>query len=457
MLKNKGVSMITLVITIILIIILTAITFLGMDDATGSAGYAKFASEFGDYATNFNGAAVSNVRESLGLADKVANKAQIVYCAARKVDLKEFDKVLNGITVPGGYTSPRFQSDIRDATGAVYVLANETTPVYEIKNDVMQEYTDKKFYGDANGVETHWVTATSVVFTLPGYPRTVNGESRMYINAELYYVVDNAEMIQAADLIPLQPVKSREDESTGNQKTVDAADNVGNGGEEKKEDNVEIDGGTLADKVKIGDYVNYPVEYTNVEVEDEAGYKKTSIYTGWRVISKSGGTVKLVSAGIPLTFYAGTSSSNASLALSGDFLNTLFKENGMGYRETGFDKNKTLKEIFTNDFTKMSNGNPAVQALTRDDITSVVSTDKMAENDLFLLNEKGESPCYWLALKANDMSLWYVSLEGGLGVNMVINAKYGVRPVVTLKASVCVNEAKYSNGSKDSPWEIMIP
>lgn len=275
--KNSGVSMITLIITIILIIILAVIAFVGMDDATSSAQYAKFASEFGDYATNFSGTAVSNVKEALGLADKVANKAQIVYCAARGIDLKEFDNVLNGVTMPGGYTSTRFQTDIKDATGATYVLADTNTPCYEIKDDVMQEYTDKNFYGDANGMETHWVTATSVVFTLPGYPRTVNGEERMYINADLYYVVNDANMIQAKDLIPIEPIKVGSDVNTGSQKTAEAADNVGTGVKNDDEEIEGVAGGTLADKVKIGDYVNYPVEYTNVEAEDEGGYKKTSI------------------------------------------------------------------------------------------------------------------------------------------------------------------------------------
>lgn len=45
---NQGVSIITLIITIIVIVILASIAFVGMDDATGSAQYAKFASEFGD-------------------------------------------------------------------------------------------------------------------------------------------------------------------------------------------------------------------------------------------------------------------------------------------------------------------------------------------------------------------------------------------------------------------------
>ncbi len=255
--RNKGVSMITLIITIIVIIILAAIAFVGMDDATGSAQYARFSSEFGDYATNFTGGAVTKVQESLGLAGKVANKAQIVYCAARGVNLSEFDKVLNGVVTPSGYTSPKFQTDIKDATGATYVLADSNTPCYEIKDDVMKEYKGKSFYGNANGQETHWVTATGKVFTLPGYPRTVDGEERMYISADLYYVPENGEMILASKLTAKEIEKIGDETSgatVGNQKVADAADHASPSGNTSGEDNGNPE--VLA-KIKVGDFVEY--------------------------------------------------------------------------------------------------------------------------------------------------------------------------------------------------------
>ncbi len=262
--RNKGVSMITLIITIIVIIILAAIAFVGMDDATGSAQYARFSSEFGDYATNFTGGAVTKVQESLGLAGKVANKAQIVYCAARGVNLSEFDEVLNGVVTPSGYTSSRFQTDIKDATGATYVLATADTPCYEIKDDVMKEYKGKSFYGNANGQETHWVTATGKVFTLPGYPRTVDGEERMYISADLYYVPENGEMILASKLIAKTIPKIGDETSgatVGNQNVADAADHAnpsGNiGGEESGTGEENTGDPEVLAKIKVGDYVEY--------------------------------------------------------------------------------------------------------------------------------------------------------------------------------------------------------
>lgn len=270
-----------------------------MDDATGSAQYAKFSSEFGDYATNFTAGAVTKVQESLGLAGKVANKSQIVYCAARGVNLSEFDQVLNGVVTPGGYTSEKFQNDIKDATGATYVLADATTPCYEIKDDVMNEYKGKSFYGNANGQETHWVTATGKVFTLPGYPRTVDGEERMYISADLYYVPKDGDMILASELTSINPVKVGDEASgatVGNQQVADAADHAtpsGEGGGEEGGDPV-----VLA-AIKVGDFV----EYTPNEAEVTANwgglptsiqYDKGTLPTKWRVWAIEGNNVVIM-------------------------------------------------------------------------------------------------------------------------------------------------------------------
>lgn len=229
--QSKGVSMITLIVTIIVIIILAAIAFIGMDDATNSAQYSKFVSEFGDYSTNFMGAAVGNVEESLSVSNKIANKPQIIYCVARKVSLKDFDTVLNGVIVPGGYTSTRFQTDIKDSTGATYVLADTDTPSYEIKEDAIKEYIGKKFYGDNLGQETHWVTSTGTVFTLPGYLRKVDDEERMYITPNLYYLLNSSsdtekKPILAKDLKLLEPIKVGNTTNIGNQNATEAADSV---------------------------------------------------------------------------------------------------------------------------------------------------------------------------------------------------------------------------------------
>lgn len=229
--RNEGVSLITLIITIVVILILASIAFVGSDDTIGTAQYSKFASEFGSYSTSFTTSTIANMQASLSVLGKSVSKAQVIYCAARGIDVKEYDKILNGVIIPGGYTSSRFQTDIKDATGVTVLLADTATPVYEIKNDVVDGYIGKKFYGDNMGVETHWVTASGTVFTLPGYPRNINGENRMYITSELYYLasdstINGANFLFAKDLIKIEPIKTGSSINIGDQKAEDAADNV---------------------------------------------------------------------------------------------------------------------------------------------------------------------------------------------------------------------------------------
>ncbi len=462
--RNKGVSMITLIITIIVIIILAAIAFVGMDDATGSAQYAKFSSEFGDYATNFTGGAVTKVQESLGLAGKVANKAQIVYCAARGVNLSEFDEVLNGVVTPSGYTSSRFQTDIKDATGATYVLATADTPCYEIKDDVMKEYKGKSFYGNANGQETHWVTATGKVFTLPGYPRTVDGEERMYISADLYYVPKDGEMILASKLIAKTIPKIGDETSgatVGNQKVADAADHANPsgtpGGEESGSGEETKQGELLAEaiksgKIQVGDYVNYPVEYENLTV-----YEKTSIYEGWRVLSvEDDGTVNLVSAGIPLTYHHVNEYPSKSVeALTTNFLTTQITDSGIGYREMGFEPYLTLMEVFTNKYTKVAEDGTTlvVRAMTKEDMDAVYGITRYGEylkagkyNGLFSIGS-----FYWLASSGNGMFLWNVYSNGFVANSSKDGAENGIRPVVSLKP-----EVRVTTQDESGAWNIEI-
>jgi uncharacterized protein YjdB len=68
-------------------------------------------------------------------------------------------------------------------------------------------------------------------------------------------------------------------------------------------------------ELKIGDYVNYPVEYTNVATwyDSSTGAEKGNYprdeFTGWRVLSKETDDqgnilyIKLISAGVPLSYY----------------------------------------------------------------------------------------------------------------------------------------------------------
>lgn len=216
----------------------------------------------------------------------------------------------------------------------------------------------------------------------------------------------------------------------------------------------------LADVVKVGDYVNYPVYYDNVN---------GSTYKGWRVISKDVdidgneaiGTVNLVSAGVPLTYYNNSSSTSVdNLAIK--FLTTSFHaSNSNTYRKTGFNPYQTLTQIFTNKYTATyandtqvtyptystytvtgtkTAGTLKVRAMTLEDIksssglTSISSGTSLTGAQYQQLYDVGVY--YWLASADNSSNLWCVN-NGRVYYSS--SSEFGVRPVVSLKSEVKSN------------------
>ena len=176
----------------------------------------------------------------------------------------------------------------------------------------------------------------------------------------------------------------------------------------------------LADKVEIGDYVNYPVYYDNVN---------GSTLKGWRVISKnidldgnpSPGTVNLVSAGIPLTYYHKNSASTSVNNLTVKFLETPFTGNDdYTYRKNGFLPNATLTEIFTNKYTNVSGERLQVRAMKVEDICKVTRLPEMifgsAMNLADTIYDKlfATGAEYWLTSACNNSTsqLWFVQTYG---------------------------------------------
>ena len=215
----------------------------------------------------------------------------------------------------------------------------------------------------------------------------------------------------------------------------------------------------LADVVKVGDYVNYPVYYDNIN---------ESTYKGWRVISKdvdidgneAVGTVNLVSAGVPLTFYSEYSSTSVEY-LAIKFLTTSFHaSNSHAYRKTGFNPYQTLTQIFTNKYTatyandtsvtyptystntvigSKTAGTLKVRAMTKEDIMRVTG-DTTFSSSINLTNAKYQNlfkvdAYYWLASANNSNSLWSVSYNGSVNYDSYYH-EHGVRPVVSLKSDI---------------------
>ena len=214
----------------------------------------------------------------------------------------------------------------------------------------------------------------------------------------------------------------------------------------------------LSSVVKVGDYVNYPVVYDNVPTEGES---VKSTYKGWRVIGiEDDGTVNLVSAGVPLTFYRSTNSNDAIAAITTNFLATTFTTSGMGYRKTGFGPYLSLSEVFKNEYTELNtNGVQKVRSITLDDvtnatgITSFSSTTPLGDasyENLFAVNAY-----YFFASKNSDSELWMSDKMGRLYKSSYLSGKqyeYGMRPVVSLKSDV-----RASGKDMIDAWNIVMP
>ena len=172
--------------------------------------------------------------------------------------------------------------------------------------------------------------------------------------------------------------------------------------------------------MQIGDYVNYPVYYDNVN---------GSTLKGWRVISKnidldgnpSPGTVNLVSAGVPLTYYHKNSTSTSVNNLTVKFLETPFTGNDdYTYRKNGFLPNATLTEIFTNKYTNVSGERLQVRAMKAEDIYGVTGLTEMESGTTMNLSAVKYNKLlvnganYWLASAYGSRGVWAVYCGGGV-------------------------------------------
>ena len=195
---------------------------------------------------------------------------------------------------------------------------------------------------------------------------------------------------------------------------------------------------TLSSVVKVGDYVDYPVYYDNVAPYN--GYAST--YDGWRVISiEDDGTVNLVSAGVPLSYYHPGQSDVAIKALVDNFLTTPFSvDDNHTYRKNGFTPYVSLKDVFTNEFTEMKADGvtPNVRSMIKEDILAITGAADLVAGEYLTAPKYGNmfhvGAHYWLASAYNSYYLWYVYYNGY--VSNYYDYEFGVRPVVSLKSTV---------------------
>ena len=233
----------------------------------------------------------------------------------------------------------------------------------------------------------------------------------------------------------------------------------------------------LVDHVAIGDYVSYPVSYNNVYTRYDGTLAASSSYTGWRVVGFEGTGddkyVKLVSAGVPLVYRhpletSGTTSTSVT-ALTTNFLSTGISSTVTNYKfiKSGFLTSSggsttsisQVKTLFTNDYTQTdSNGNPAVRALTAEDLEAaygeqIENLTDLTGNTLFGIKAATASggysySGYYLATAYNTTYLWATYYSGYVVYTSGTN---GVRAVVLLKPEV------EANGQDSSGvWQIKL-
>ena len=234
----------------------------------------------------------------------------------------------------------------------------------------------------------------------------------------------------------------------------------------------------LINVVEIGDYVNYPVFYDNVNTYiDDKGvlysqYK--SKLNGWRVLNKNEetGEVTLVSAGVPLTLYKADTSTAATiaskLASTSLFINIPFSTGRVdGYfNANGFSIYNSLKEAFTNKYTKINSDIPEVRSMTKADVDNIyqyfggVGTttyntalwDAKFRDMLMVPSTEASYSIYYVGTHCDKDILWYVTpYNGGVITGVTNEYVLGIRPVVTLKPNIKA-VGKDINGA----WDIAM-
>jgi len=236
--NQKGVSLISLIITIIVIIILAAIVMQSSTGTVDEANYAGFAQEIGDYTSAVTTTSAS-IKADAAVEGVIINDAQKNYMLAKDipaVDLVKsgdnYNKVMKKILPEGQVMTETILRALGYVSGDSVDYWENRVLAYRIEDDrYVDGYTKEEFdfYGDSNGEEEHYVTSDGKVFTLPGYPQTQEDKSiRYYITATDYYTVKGqsslgvseatkveADPLQESDIKATLTVDSDGNETTG--------------------------------------------------------------------------------------------------------------------------------------------------------------------------------------------------------------------------------------------------
>lgn len=200
--------------------------------------------------------------------------------------------------------------------------------------------------------------------------------------------------------------------------------------EEKPEDLVDNTGKLLKDVAKIGDYIKYPKEYTNVkntiissnsvQNKNDDSYKPNG--TGWRVLSNQNEIVKIMTVGCPETY--------------------IYSEQTVNYITN------------TSNFTKYVDSNYAVSAIgapTEDEVTNCGGVENWfnySTNGAYRYRFYLTSGKVWDVKEIDEPT--YKSFWNGEEYTVVGN---GIMPVVTLKSNLVITGGY---GTLENPYEVAL-
>ena len=240
-----------------------------------------------------------------------------------------------------------------------------------------------------------------------------------------------------------------------------------------------------ADKMHVGNYVNYPVYYDNVYTDNNnSGYKAdNTIYASkWRILSIDTTTneVTLISAGVPIRYNPALTSGNPWIKsaenLKDNFFGIEFGTVGGTFRDdSGFkttlsetaylNSTESIKSLFENNYTKTKEAGesivPDVSAMTKEYIDEVFGTTSsstsIAANDLLAVpcdnnNLENYSQIWLASVGNNNNKLWSIDQTGNMKAVTNLNQTFGVRPVVTIKSTVTYTEGTSINTT--TTWDL---
>lgn len=185
----------------------------------------------------------------------------------------------------------------------------------------------------------------------------------------------------------------------------------------------------LKGNVKVGDYIDYPVEYT--DIYSQIHYTKEN---GWRVIDDgkmkgTTGQVRIISTGIPAKWYYDPeifeNGKVAVDALLNDFEQLELQSNSISF----FKVEPIAEKITTISLKDFNNAYNEIYNTKREanDISAL-----QHKNELFYVGNKAY---YWLATNSieNDKNIYFVAEEE---IREDSDLRNGIRPVICLKENI---------------------